>query len=403
MDMMPFAEAYERALARVEPISGTEEIVVAQALGRVLADAVHAPDNVPNHDNTAMDGYAVRFQDLAATGDTILTVVDEVPAGSRLERVIGQGEAVRIMTGAPMPDGCDCIVIQEDVTRDGDALTVPTGQVQGKWIRRTGQDIAKGSEVFAKGHRLTPPDIGMLASLGRSSVDVVRRLKVAVVSTGNEVVQPGNPLELGQVYDSNRHSMIAVLQALGVDILDLGIISDDREAIKTALLKGADEADVVLTSGGVSVGDYDLVKDVITEVGVIDFWKVRMKPGKPQAHGRIGKAVFFGLPGNPVSVLATFLLLVRPAMLVMMGCAPAPLREMVLPFKGEPILKTHGRAEFARGIIHYDGADTSVSSTGSQNSGILTSMSKANAFIVLPVEPCEVHQGEMVTVMPIEY
>ena len=403
MDMMPFAEAYERALARVEPIGETETISVINALGRVLAEPVMAPENVPNHDNTAMDGYAVRFQDLAAKGDTVLNVVDEVPAGSRLERVVGAGEAVRIMTGAPVPDGCDCIVIQEDVTRDGDALTVPEGQVQGKWIRRAGQDISEGSEVFAAGHQVTPPDVGMLASLGRREVEVDRKLKVAVVSTGNEVVAPGQPLEAGQVYDSNRHSMMAVLQALGVDILDLGIIRDDRESIKAALLKGANEADVVLTSGGVSVGDYDLVKDVITEVGVIDFWKVRMKPGKPQAHGRIGDAVFFGLPGNPVSVLATFLLLVRPAMLVMMGCKPAPLKEMVLPFKGEPILKTHGRAEFARGVIAYDGAQTAISSTGSQNSGILTSMSKANAFIVLPVEPCEVHEGDMVTVMPIEY
>ncbi len=403
MDLMPFAEARERTLARVSPIAERETIAVTAALGRVLAEPLIASFNVPNHDNTSMDGYAVRFQDLAADGDTTLTVVADLPAGERLSQTIGAGEAVRIMTGAPIPDGCDCIVIQEVVTRDGDQLTVPPGQKEAQNIRRIGQDVTEGREVFAVGHRLLPPDVGMLASLGRREVSVYRQLTVAIVSTGNEVVAPGEPLEPGQVYDSNRHSMMAVLQALGVKVLDLGIIRDDKDSIAAALKKGADEADVVLTSGGVSVGDFDLVTDVIQELGSIDFWKVKMKPGKPQAHGRIGDAIFFGLPGNPVSVLATFLLLVRPALLVMMGCKPEAQKQLTIPFKGQPIIKTGDRLEFARGILHYEGADAWIESTGSQNSGVLTSMSKANAFIILSEEPVEVHEGDVVTVVPIEY
>jgi len=403
MNLMPFAEARERALARVSPVTETENIPVVSALGRVLAEPVTAPFDVPNHDNTSMDGYAVRFRDLSVDGDTDLTVVADLPAGDRLTRTIGAGEAVRIMTGAPIPDGCDCIVIQEVVQRDGNRLTVPPGQKEAQNIRRAGQDIATGAQVFPTGHRLLPPDIGMLTSLGRSEARVYRRLKVAVVSTGNEVIAAGTPLEPGQVYDSNRSSMKAVLQALGVEILDLGIIRDDRECIAAALRKGAEEADAVLTSGGVSVGDHDLVKDVISELGTIDFWKVRMKPGKPQAHGRIGKAEFFGLPGNPVSVLATFLLLVRPAMLIMMGCEPEPQKRLTVSYRGTPINKTGDRMEFARGILHYEGADAWITSTGSQNSGILSSMSKANAFIVLPDEPIVVNEGDTVAVIPIEY
>ncbi len=403
MELMPFTQARERAIARVVPICEVETIALTAALGRVLATSIIAPENVPNHDNTAMDGYAVRFQDLEKTSETTLRIVGVVQAGSRMDETLGAGEAVRILTGAPIPDGCDCIVIQENATRDGDLLHVPAGEVQNRWIRRAGLDITKGCEVFAKGHLLTPPDIGMIASLGHAQVQVVRRLRVAVVSTGNEVTAPGAALEAGQIYDSNRHSMMAVLHALGVDVVDLGIIRDDKTSIATALQKGADSADVVLTSGGVSEGDYDLVKDVINDIGTIDFWKVRMKPGKPQAHGTIGKAMFFGLPGNPVSVLATFLLLVRPALLVMMGCKPAPQKRMTLPYKGAPITKGHDRMEFARGTITFAGADTHVASTGSQNSGVLTSMAKANSFIVLDEAPCEIRDGDLVTVIPIEY
>ncbi len=403
MQLMPFTDARARTLERVSPVKETENIPVMTALGRVLAEPVTAPFNVPNHDNTSMDGYAIRFEDLSQDGDTILTVVADLPAGDQLTQTIGDGEAVRIMTGAPIPDGCNCIVIQEVVTRESNQLTVPPGMKQAQNIRRAGQDVKEGSEVFAVGRRLSPPDVGMLASLGRSEIRVYRRVKVAVVSTGNEVVSPGQPLLPGQVYDSNRHSMISVLTALGVDVFDLGIVRDDRDSIAAALRKGGEEADAVLTSGGVSVGDFDLVTGVIEELGSIDFWKVRMKPGKPQAHGHIGNAVFFGLPGNPVSVLATFLLLVRPALQVMMGCPPGRLNSLMIPYRGPAITKTDDRLEFARGILTLDGDQTHVTSTGSQDSGVLTSMSRANAFIILPEDLKVYEDGDMVEVVPIEY
>ena len=403
MQMMPFTEARDRTLKRVGPVSETEKVAVLAALGRVLAEPVTAPFNVPNHDNTSMDGYAVRFADLSQDGETVLTVVADLPAGDRMSRTIGAGEAVRIMTGAPIPDGCDCIVIQEVVKRNGDRLTVPPGMKRAQNIRRVGQDVMEGSEVFATGRMLSPPDIGMLASLGRSEVTVFRRLKVAVVSTGNEVITPGQELLPGQVYDSNRHSMISALTTMGAEVLDLGIVRDEREAIAAALRRGGEEADAVITSGGVSVGDFDLVTNVIEELGSIDFWKVRMKPGKPQAHGRIGGAVFFGLPGNPVSVLATFLLLVRPALQVMMGCPPAPMKSMMIPYRGPAITKSDDRLEFARGILTLDGANTHVSSTGTQDSGVLTSMSRANVFIILPEDLKTYTEGDLVEVVPIEY
>ncbi len=401
MSLMPFYEARARTLQRVSVVNEVEFVGLGNALGRVLAEPIIAPFNVPNHDNSAMDGYAVRFEDLQAGAD--LRVTGVAAAGARVAAEVGPGEAVRIFTGAPVPAGCDCIVIQEVVQLEGDQLRVPSGQTLYQNIRRAGQDIVEGDEVFPAGRCLGPAEIGMLTSLGLPEVKVVRKLRVAVLSTGNEVFEPGELIAPGQLYDSNRATLKAALTALGVDVIDLGIARDVREQIEAGLRRGAREADVVLTSGGVSVGDFDLVKDVITELGAIDFWKVRMKPGKPQAHGRLGNAEFFGLPGNPVSVLATYLLLVRPALLKMMGAEPGAQKEMSLPYRGAPIRKRHDRAEFARGRVHFSGAETHVTSTGAQGSGILSSMAAANCFIMLPEDPVQVNDGDLVTVIPIEY
>ena len=403
MSLMPFEEARAKTLARVHPIKDVETVAVGQALGRVLASPVRAPVNVPNHDNSAMDGYAVRFADLSDTDPVDLKLAGVVAAGSEVGQEVRPGEALRIFTGAPVPAGCDCIVIQEVVEVRGDRLKVPSGQRQLQNIRRAGQDIAEGAVVFDAGRRLGPPEIGMLTSLGLAQVPVFRRLKVAVLSTGNEVFEPGQPIAPGQLYDSNRATLKAALAALGVDVIDLGIARDRHEEIAGALKRGAAEADVVLTSGGVSVGDFDLVKDVINELGAIDFWKVRMKPGKPQAHGRLGAAEFFGLPGNPVSVLVTYLLLVRPALMRMMGADPGPLRQLQMPYRGAPIDKRHDRAEFLRAVVRMDGADSHVTSTGLQGSGILSSMAAANALIHLPEDPVTIRDGDQVLVIPIEY
>ncbi len=400
--MISFAEACSQVLAEIQPITEVITLPVEAALGRILSAPVIAPWPVPNHDNSAMDGYAVRSVDLSAEGSVVLQVTADLPAGDRLERVVGAGEAVRIMTGAPIPDGCECVVMQELVKRDGVQVTVPAGRVVGENIRLAGEDIQAGSVVLPKGCRLRPAHLGLLTSLGFAQVEVVRLPVVALLSTGNEVVEAGRPLRPGEVYDSNRSSLRAALMALGVEVLDLGLVVDDKVAIAAAFARGGVEADAVSSTGGVSVGDYDLVKEVLSGQGEIRFWKVAMKPGKPQAYGRLGRAQFFGLPGNPVSGLTVFLLIVRPALLRMMGATDEPPRQMRATFRGS-LNKSHTRMDFIRGIAHFEGDDVWVETTGAQGSGILTSMALANVFIVLPAEPVKLVDGDVVTIRWIDY
>lgn len=397
--MISFHEARERVLAQVAPLpaSRDEEVPIEEALGRILAAPAVAGENVPNHDNSAMDGYAIHTGSLNGDAPTPLTVVADLPAGSRLTDPVPSGGAVRIMTGAPIPPGCDGVVMQEDVTRDGSTVVIPPGQKPGQHIRPAGEDIPRGQTVFQPGRRLGPAELGVLTALGYARVPVKGRLKVALLSTGNEVVTPGTPLEPGQVYDSNRATLRAALTRLGVEVLDLGLARDDRDAIAGALQRGATEADAILTTGGVSVGDFDLVKEVITRLGHIDFWKVAMKPGKPQAYGRLGNAAFFGLPGNPVSTLAVFLVMVRPALLKMMGAEAEPVKRFFVPVKGS-IGKKHDRLEFQRGILRFDEHGARVESTGAQGSGILSSFAKGNCLVVLPEGPVRIQEGELAEV-----
>lgn len=400
--MISFDEARARVLEQVHPVTATETIAVGEGLGRVLAETVTAAFPVPNHDNSGMDGYGVRLADLAADQPVTLTVAADIPAGERLERALAPGEAVRIMTGAPVPPGCDCVVMQEVVTRAGDQVTIPPGQKPRQNIRPAGEDIKAGETVFTPGRRLGPADLGLLTSLGLTHVTVHRRLTVALLSTGNEVVACGSPLLPGQVHDSNRASLTAALAALGVTVLDLGLVRDDRDALTAALVRGGREADAVISTGGVSVGDYDLVKEVLGHEGDIHFWKVAMKPGKPQAYGRLGSAEFFGLPGNPVSGMVVFLLIVRPALLRMMGALPEPPRELTVPFRGT-LTKRHDRMDFMRGIVHFGAGEPWVTLTGPQGSGLLSSMARANALLLLPAEPVTLGDGDPVRVMLIDY
>lgn len=399
--MIPFETAKEKMLAGVEPITDIETVAVTDALGRVLSAPVVAPLNVPTHANSSMDGYALRHRDLKPSEQTRLRVVGEIPAGSYRQDPLAAGETVRIMTGAPLPDGCDCVVIQENVEREADWIAVPSGQSAGQYIRPAGEDLQLGTTVFEAGRRLAPADMGLLTAMGLASVTVFRRIKVGILSTGDEVTPAGQTLLPGHVYDSNRVSLIGALQALGAEILDLGLARDRREEIAAALRIGAETADAIITSGGVSEGDFDLVKDVIGELGVIDFWKVRMRPGKPQAHGRLGRALFFGLPGNPVSTLAVFLLMVRPALLKLMGSQPAPPRRLKLPLRGR-IAKDHDRMDFQRAIVHFEAEHSWVESTGNQSSGALSSLARGNAFVVLPVEPVRFEDGDEVEVWLLE-
>jgi molybdopterin molybdotransferase len=321
-------------LDKVIPIRDEETIPVSNALGRVLARPAIAGFPVPNHDNSAMDGYAVRFADLDVAQPVTLRVVATLPAGDYMERPINPGEAVRIMTGAPIPPGCDCVVMQERITRSGHNIAVPPGQKPGQHIRAAGEDIPEGTVVLPPGRRLKPADLGLMTALGLKELGVRRRVKVALLSTGNEVIETGWPLRPGQVYDSNRSALRGALHALCVNVLDLGLVGDDEEAIKAALAKGDREADAVITTGGVSVGDHDLVKTVLARMGQIDFWQVAMKPGKPQAYGRLENALFFGLPGNPVSGMVVFHTIVRHALLAMMGATPQPDKMLKARFRG---------------------------------------------------------------------
>ncbi|MEG3640037.1 molybdopterin molybdotransferase MoeA [Magnetococcus sp. PR-3] len=401
--MIPFEEARARVLASITPITATVVIPVHDALGRVMAKDVQASFPVPNHDNSAMDGYGIRHADLKDEGSVTLHVCADLPAGDRITDPIQSGQAVRIMTGAPIPPGVDCVVMQEVVARDGDHVAIPAGQALKQNIRPAGEDIAQGSTYLKQGVRLTPAHLGLLTSMGQASVEVMVRPRVAVLSTGNEVVHAGNPLLPGQVYDSNRTTLLTALQALGVEVIDLGLVGDDRDAIRSALEQGGQQADAVISSGGVSVGDYDLVKAVLKELGQIDFWKVNMKPGKPQAYGALGDARFFGLPGNPVSALAVFLLIVRPALLKMMGIESDIPPLLKLPLSGGGLKKKNGRMDFQRGVIQYDADRPSVCSTGRQGSGILSSMAAADSFIILPAEPVDYADGDLVTVQRIDY
>lgn len=400
--MIPFEEARERVLSRMVPVSETESVAVTGALGRVLAEAARTSIDVPTHANSAMDGYALRHGDLNADGPTEFKVTTVIAAGSYRSEPLAAGEAARIMTGAPIPPGCDCVVMQEVAERDGERLVIPAGQAVGQSIRAAGEDMVRGTEILPRGRRLSPADLGLLAATGHGTVTVFRRLKVGVLSTGDEVTEPGQSLKPGCLYDSNRVTLMAALQAMNVEVVDLGLARDVREEIAAALQRGSKEADVILTSGGVSVGDFDLVKDVIAELGEIDFWKVRMKPGKPQAHGKLGGAFFFGLPGNPVSSLAVFLVIVRPALETLMGSEPSAPKHLRLPIRGGAT-KKHDRLDFQRGVVHFDPGGGWVESTGTQSSGALSSMSRANAFIVLPEEPVTVADGELVDVWLIDY
>jgi molybdopterin molybdotransferase len=400
---MPVVKAREYIRAFLTPISGTERLHLRAALGRVLAQDVVSSIDVPAHDNSAMDGYAYRQGDVATADSATLAVIGTSFAGHPYAGEVGAGQAVRIMTGGVMPDGADTVMMQERATVTTGKVTLPGGQPKGQNVRRRGSDIARGAVVFSRGQLLRPAEIGMLASLGISEVSACRKLRVAFFSTGDELVSFGQPLGAGQLYDSNRYSIYALLARIGAEPLDMGVVPDDPAAIERAFREASAAADVVITSGGVSVGDADFVKQILNQLGEVLFWKIAMKPGRPLAYGRLGNAHFFGLPGNPVSAMVTFYQFVREALLVLMGVAqPQP----VPTFKAActtAIKKAPGRTEFQRGILSLspDGRWT-VRVTGDQGSSILSSMSQANCFIVLPDEQGNTAAGAEVEVQPFE-
>jgi molybdopterin molybdotransferase len=397
--MIPVAEARARILADVAGAAPEETLRVARGLGRVLARDVAAPFDVPPADNSAVDGYAVRVADLIPGGRARLRVVADLPAGAVYEGGIGPCETLRIMTGAPMPRGADTVVPQELSESAGD--WVQLGAVErGANVRSCGEDVRAGTVVLQAGSVLRPQDLGLVASLGLAELRVHRRPRVALLSTGDEVVEPGQPRRPGQIYDSNRFSLGGMVAAAGSDPLDLGIVPDVQKLLRERLLEAAGAADVVLTSGGVSVGDYDLVRNVLGEIGSIDFWQVSMQPGRPLAVGRIGRAQFFGLPGNPVASVLCFHLFVRPALWKLGGRTRLDA-DCVTAAAVEPMRKKAGRREFKRGVLRFTDRGYEVSTTGPQGSGILSSMVMANCLIILEEARGDVKAGERVLVEPL--
>ena len=393
-------EARARIAAFVTPISGEEQLHIRSALGRVLATPVISTHDVPPHTNSAMDGYAVQGADLPGNGTAKLTVIGRAMAGAPFDGPVGKGQTVRIMTGAVMPDGADTVLMQENVTVEGDSIVITSGHQAGENIRKAGEDMAVGDTVLEPGKQLLPAELGVLASLGIAEVRVKRRLRVAFFSTGDELKSLGEPLEKGQIYDSNRYTLHGMLARLGVDILDMGVIRDDRDAVRQAFVDAAAQADVVFTTGGVSVGEADFVKQTLDELGQVDFWRIAMKPGKPLAFGKVGNAVFFGLPGNPVSVMATFYQFAQPALQKMMGMTETQPLTLHLP-SAVDLKKAPGRLEYQRGILQPDATgNLQVTSTGRQGSHVLSSMSRSNCFIILPAECAGVKAGDLVEVQP---
>ena len=396
------AQARQLLLAELSPVSACETLPIRDALKRVLYRDVVAPFDVPAHANSAMDGYALRSADLTGDREAELSVVGTAFAGNAFGGIVGERQAVRIMTGAVLPAGADTVVAQEDVRVEGNELFVPPGAQAGQHVRQAGEDLARGQPALAAGKRLGAAEIGLLASLGIGEVAVRRRLRVAFFSTGDEVAPIDRPLAPGEIYDSNRYTLFGMLAQQGIDLVDLGIVRDDPVALEQALSEAAAQADVIITSGGVSVGDADYVRDITARLGDVKFWKLAIKPGRPMAFGRIGDAWLFGLPGNPVAVMVTFHQLVSDALLTLMGCSPLPVRPSFKVPSRSAINKPPGRQEYARGVLAREGDGWTVRLTGEQGSGILSSMASANCFVVLPEAGQQVNVGDLVEVQPFD-
>ncbi|WP_318492336.1 molybdopterin molybdotransferase MoeA [Photobacterium leiognathi] len=395
--LMPVETAINNILEQVSPLTKTSTVALADAMGLVLAQDILSPINVPPFANSAMDGYALRAEDLTST-DT-LVLAGKSFAGIPFEGECQAGQCIRIMTGAEMPAGTDTVIMQEETAVDGDNITFNIKPKANDNVRPIGDDVSLGETVLVTGTRLTAREMPLLASLGIAQVEVFHRPKVAFFSTGDELRPVGETLEAGQIYDSNRYGIRALLEKFGCEVLDLGIIPDCPEKLRDAFLKGSTEADVLITSGGVSVGEADYTKDILDQEGQIGFWKIAMKPGKPFAFGKINNAWFCGLPGNPVSAMLTLYQLVQPMLAKLAGNSQyqPPVRvkaKATTLFKKRP-----GRTDFQRGIysINAEG-QFEVATTGNQGSGAFSSMHLANCFVVLEQERGRVQAGEDVTI-----
>lgn len=387
-------------LERVQTLTDVETTELPNAYNRVLAKDITSPVNVPSYRNSAMDGFAIRGDDLNREH---YQVVAEIMAGDSYANVVEHGQAVKIMTGAALPQGADTVIMREQASVTGETVTFGSATIKaGQNVRQAGEDLSIGQNVFSIGQRLSSPEIGMLASLGMNLAPVYRKLKVAIFSTGNEVQAPGTPASESHIFDSNRYTLMGLLAHLGCETIDLGIIEDDEQSMVNALNNASQSADVVLTSGGVSVGDADFIKSALESLGTIEFWRINMRPGRPLAFGNINNTPIFGLPGNPVAVMVSFINFVEPALRKMQGEVNwNPLK--VPAVATEDLRSRQGRTEFTRGIYSFnDLGQLTVKSTGKQGSGILRSMSEANCLIEISPAVDTVKVGESVTIIPLQ-
>ncbi|MBF0251161.1 MAG: molybdopterin molybdotransferase MoeA [Alphaproteobacteria bacterium] len=400
-EMIPFAEGLAILKSRAHRVVGTETVALRDALGRVLAEDVIAPRDVPPHDNSAVDGFAVMAADLNADGETRLPVTERIAAGHPLGRAARPGEAMRIFTGAPMPDGMDTVVMQEDVRIDGESVVIPAGLKAGANRRKRGEDVKTGAIVIPAGRRLRAQEIGLAASVGLGRIKVYQRLRAAVFSTGDEVRDPEfDDAGPGAIYDANRYSIGALLKGLGCEVTDLGILSDHVAEIRSALHDAAPGHDVILTSGGVSLGEEDHITHVVESLGSIDFWRLAIKPGRPMALGRVVDTAFVGLPGNPVAAMVTFLRIARPLILTLAGRTDVDPIHFKVP-AAFSLTKKPGRREWLRASLKPgpDGAPAAHRHPH-QGSGVLTSMVASDGLIELPEDLARVEEGQPVDFIP---
>jgi len=385
---------------RVTPVAEAETVTLKEARGRVLAADVVAPIDLPPFDNSAVDGYAVRHADVGAADETKLAITDRLTAGRAAAREIGTGEAIRIFTGAPMPQGADTVFMQEDVRLDGGAVIVPPGLKRGANRRLAGEDVPKGSVALSAGRRLQPQDLSMAAALGLRTLTMRRRVRVAIFSTGDEIVEPGVPLPPAGLYDANRHLLGGLLARLDADVSDLGILRDDPEKLSAKLAEAAEGHDLVLTSGGVSTGEADYVKDAIGAAGSLVFWRVAIKPGRPVAMGVLRGTAFVGLPGNPVAVFVTFARVVRPLLLRLGGAAPEPL--IALPVSsGFAYKKKKGRREYVRVSLTRRADGMYVATKHPQDgAGVISSLTATDGLAELADDVTEIAPGTMIGFLP---
>jgi molybdopterin molybdotransferase len=398
-NLLSFEDALQRIADAVQPITAQRCVSLREALDGITAQDVRAPMHVPPFVNSAMDGYAINSANLPTRGETRLRVLGKSFAGKPFAGALKPGECVRIMTGAVVPDGADTIIMQEHAKVDGDYIVISAGHTNGQHVRHPGDDFSTGDTIIHAGERLTPAKLGLLASTGVTELQILRKPVVAFFSTGDELKGVGQTLNPGDIYDSNRYILFGMLKKLGVDFLDMGVIADVKPDIEHTLQQAASCADVIITSGGASVGEADFIKQILDDIGAVNFWKIAMKPGKPLAFGKIGNKLFFGLPGNPVSAMATFYLFVQPALRLLEGEKTGPAIQ--LKARCSSLLKKQpGRKDFQRGMLHVnEQGELLVETTGVQGSHMLSSMAKANCFIVLPREAGNVEAGSEVDVM----